>query len=449
MSRPATAIRRTLKRVLDPSGSGGLRDRAALAFWSGYGRACGARLRPFRSPADAPARAVEPGGECVAVSADYFLTHLRTCLLPFWARHSIDRSFGGYLLHLDRRGRLYAEERKLAGMQARMIYAFALGHRVDPEGGWLALAKPGIEFLLERFWDREHGGWFLSVERDGQVASTEKHLFHQAYVLAALAEFHDLTGDASLLPYIARTLELIERHAWDPRHGGFVESCRRDWTLLERRKTACVQLDMLFALLAIGRVCGRGRLCPRLSDVADIVSTRMRDPVHGSLLEVFRNGWTYSPAATRDRLQTGHNLKAAWLLLAAHEVTGDPVHADAARRLVGFCLRHAWCRTGGGFVHDLFRNGRLAGVRHLWWTECEGLLALLAVHRHTGDESFLSLFRQLAAFIDTRFVDREHGEWFTSCDSSGAILDDRKGGTYRAAYHPVQACYEAWRALAV
>ncbi len=54
---------------------------------------------------------------------------------------------------------------------------------------------------------------------------------------------------------------------------------------------------------------------------------------------------------------------------------------------------------------------------------------------------------ELVAFCLGCFVDSEHGEWYTACHADGAVKDDRKGGSWKAAYHTVQACFYAYAQL--
>jgi mannose/cellobiose epimerase-like protein (N-acyl-D-glucosamine 2-epimerase family) len=182
------------------------------------------------------------------------------------------------------------------------------------------------------------------------------------------------------------------------------------------------------------------RFRERARQLAGLIVERTCDPDRGCVLEVFRPDWRYSPMAERDRVLIGHNLKVAWLLLRVHELDPHPEYVQAAIRMVEFCLRHGWDPVHGGFFHYVFRTGGLASPKKIWWPECEGLHALLALHRLTGEARYWDYFSALTHFVSQSFMDREHPEWFTSCHPDGTPLDDHKGGTYKSAYHTVQAC---------
>lgn len=432
-------IKGILKRILEPYRRDGLAHQMPLFFWQGY-----AKFKEQKVPGE-PALAVPTSA--LADPAASFLAHLTTNLLPFWHAHSLDPTSGGYFTHLDRWGAVYDASAKYVTMQARLIYAFSAGHTLQPDRDYREVARHGVDFLTQFFWDSRHGGWRQSVRRDGQAISDLKALFDQAYVLFGLAEYYRLTREPAILDYLTRTYQLLEKHAWDGNQGGYYESCHPDWSLHAERKTICVQLDMLRAVLALDSLTGEAAYRRRVLQLADLISRQMIDPGHGCVLEIFHPDWRYAPVATRDQIQIGHNLKGAWLLLRVNALEPRAGYVQTATRMIEFCLDHGWDRIHGGFFQHVYRTGPLASPIKLWWPECEGLNALLNLYQLTGEVRYWDFFQALAAFAFTHFVDPAGGEWFTSCQADGKPLDDHKGGTYKSAYHTVQACLEVWQKL--
>jgi N-acylglucosamine 2-epimerase len=366
--------------------------------------------------------------------ADYARRHVLEQVLPFWRRHSVDTIEGGFMTCLDRRGDVY-DTAKPAAMNARMVFAFSIGHELDPGGGHLDLARHGVDFL-ERTWDREHGGWPNLSNRDGSVREHGKRLFTQAYVLYGLAHYARVAEDGALLERLVDFYDLVEARAWDPVHSGYYASCNPDWSVKTDWKTICVQLDFMKVVHVLHELTGDSRFADRMSELADLVAFRMRDPGSGVVLEYFHRDWRYHPEPRRDTLELGHNLKAVrWLL-----ETGDPRYLEAAQETLDFALTRGWDERHGGFWQHLRRSGRLAAKEKEWWAECEGLWALLLMHRETGDPVLLDRAQELMRFCFTHFADPEHGDWYMSCRRDGRPADERKGGIYKAAYHVVDAC---------
>jgi mannobiose 2-epimerase len=320
----------------------------------------------------------------------------------FWEAHAQDPLHGGFVQHLDRLGAITDPAgEKSSAMQARFLYAFAAGYVLNQDPRHLALARRGLSFLMEHLWDEAEGGWYQSVERDGRPRATTKPLFAQAYALVGVLEYFRATHDPSVAATIARAWELIDRRAWDGVHGGYFERCGPRWEVVSDLKTCCVHLDLLGAAITTFELFGTLQDLDRVRRLADVAAHRLRDPVHGLLLEVYHRDWRYYPAVVRDRVQVGHVLKGARALLEASSATGDETFAAAAFALADAALRHGWDPDHGGFCYLISRTGRVADSTKLWWHQCEALASLAHL---------------------------------------AAIADSAKGGRYKAAYHTVAAC---------
>lgn len=201
-----------------------------------------------------------------------------------------------------------------------------------------------------------------------------------------------------------------------------------------------MHLDLLGAAITTLELFGTGRDLERVRRLADLVVHRLRDRRHGLLLEVHHRDWRYYPGATRERVQVGHVLKGARALLEASEATGDERYARIGRDLVGAGLRDGWDPEYGGLYFLVSRNGRLSDSTKLWWHQCEALAALAHLAAAENGSVYRETFLRLAEFCFTNLSDPEHGEWFTSCQADGRVLDSAKGGLYKSAYHTVAAC---------
>ena len=71
-------------------------------------------------------------------------------------------------------------------INARMTYVFALAHLAGVAGAD-ALAASGLDALAGRYADREHGGWFASLDPAGNVLDATKANYAHAHVLLAAA----------------------------------------------------------------------------------------------------------------------------------------------------------------------------------------------------------------------------------------------------------------------
>jgi len=96
--------------------------------------------------------------------------HLVKELLPFWTSRMIDEIKGGFITHFDKDGNDSGEDEKSLIAQTRSIYTLASAHRAGyGDGNYADLAKHGMDFLLEKMWDSEYGGFFWMTDRRGNI----------------------------------------------------------------------------------------------------------------------------------------------------------------------------------------------------------------------------------------------------------------------------------------
>ncbi len=436
------ALGRWAVRRCEPTGTSPTADRLRLRVWDGQALVKGPRRLRLRGQADRHPGRPSPR----RYDAGFYRDHLLGNVIPFWARFSVDREQGGFLTHLDRQGRLLSAGFKTSAMQARIVYAFSLAYLLDPRPEHLEHADHGARFLREHLWDPRFGGWLESVDRDGTPRELDKPIVSQAYAVTGLLAHHRAGGEAESLDRAAETLRLLDERAWDCNHGGYLNRCRRDWTLQSERKSASVHNDITVALAAASVSAPDSGYERRLSELGDLLARRLSIGSPPRIGATFRRDWTYSPAPTSDVIDIGQSLKSAATLAEASQIIGREDLLAHARRLADFCEQNAWDRRHGGFLTYLYRGGRPASEEKLWWTQCEGIVALAALGSLTGAERYRALLDRLTGFCVEHFID-EGGEWYTSCEPDGQVRDSRKGGTWKGPYHSARAGFYGWQYL--
>src|SRR5674476_479033 len=87
--------------------------------------------------------------------------HLVNELLPFWTTRMIDKTNGGYITHFDKDGNDSGEDEKSLIAQTRCLYTISSAHRAGYGNGQYAkLARHGADFLINKMWDKEYGGFY-------------------------------------------------------------------------------------------------------------------------------------------------------------------------------------------------------------------------------------------------------------------------------------------------
>jgi len=413
-------------------------------------------------------RTVPQPRSCEPLSAETFRQHALKDILPYWYEHALDREHGGYIPQLDRQWRVTDPTRKDIVPTTRLIYNFSQGQLLGGPAWCREAARLGLDFLLAHFWDQKFGGWYWQVSSEGEPREDAKATYGHAFAILALGEFHRAFGSTTrpgssrpsadgrpdlaaapdeALRIAKRTFDLLEERVYDPVHGGYRERFRRDWSAPDPVRTQNSQMHMVEALLALFEASGEERSLARAVELCHLMNDKLFDHEHGCLPEFFRNDWSDSPGERGDPVEPGHQMEWAWLLLRVHAYRPEPLFLERAKQLADFALRFGWDEKFGGFVTTLTRTGEVSNPHRSFWQQCEGVLATLWLWDRTNEEKYRVAFERAARYCFTHFADWQYGGWFASLDGANRTADDHKGGPWKADYHQVQMCAEAFRLL--
>ena len=102
----------------------------------------------------------------------------------------------------------------------------------------LEAARHGYEFLRDRMWDKDFGGFYWEVGASGHAATrTEKQMYGQAVALYALTEYALASGDPAAKGIATELFNLMETKGHDTKHGGYRDILQRDWSPVPKRAT--------------------------------------------------------------------------------------------------------------------------------------------------------------------------------------------------------------------
>ncbi len=136
-------------------------------------------------------------------------------VVPFWTRHSPDREFGGYFTQLDRDGSLYGTDKPI-WLQGREAWLFAtLYNEVEPRAEWLELAQSGCDFLARYAFD-ERGKMYFCVARDGRPLRMRRYVFSEVFGCIAFAALGRATRDVRHMQTATRLYDSFVRHLRTP-----------------------------------------------------------------------------------------------------------------------------------------------------------------------------------------------------------------------------------------
>lgn len=315
-------------------------------------------------------------------------------------------------------------------LNARMTYVFTLAH-LEGVAGADALAASGLQALADRYADREHGGYYASIDVSGQVTDATKANYAHAHVLLAAAGAV-AAGLPGAEPALAAATGAIERHFWSDAEGCALESWDAAFTESEPYRGANSNMHSVEAYLAAADATGDRVWLDRAASVAARLIDGQARAHAWRVPEHYDEHWQprldYNHDRRSDQFRPygttpGHSFEWARLLLileAAQEAaqeTAEPAPtgwlAEAAAALFDAAVANAWRRDGHpAFVYTVAEDGQPVVTTRMHWVACEAVLAADALHRRTGEERFAALAARWWDEIDRYFLDREGGSWW-------------------------------------
>lgn len=370
-------------------------------------------------------------------------------ILPFWHPHVIDREEGGYRLNHDVVGNYLGPADKGIVTQSRTVWFFSRLVRAGlGSAEHLEAAQHGFRFLKERMWDNQHSGFFWTVDSSGvRPVIAKKHLYGQAFALYALSEYALASRDISAETLARDLFELIEQHAHDERHGGYIDSFNEDWStpppeeinpidVPSRLKLMNTHLHILEALTTYFQLVREPLVRERLIESIFIQSNTVVRKSVGGCTDQYEADWTPVNSPNVDRVSYGHDVENVWLLMEACRSANcyiSPLR-DLFETLFDYSLKYGFDYKEGGFFESGPFHQPADKREKVWWVQAEALCSALEMIRLTGDRKYWDCFLKTLDWVEKRQMDRERGDWFWSIREDGAPARE-KAGLWKTAYH--------------
>jgi mannobiose 2-epimerase len=378
-------------------------------------------------------------------------TELTGNILPFWMAHALDRGNGGFYGAITNDLQVHNEVPRSAILCARLLWTFATAYRKLGQPEYLQTAKWAYDYLTSVFWDQEYGGVYWSVNYAGEPVLDGKHHYAQAFAIYGLSEYHRATGDNRSLELAQRLFVLLETHAFEPLHGGYLEGSRRNWgkladmRLSERdlncRKSMNTMLHILEAYTNLLRVWPDARLKEQHRALILIFLEQIIDPQSAHFKLFFDDAWQ----SLLPHISYGHDIEGSWLLVEAAEIQGDPGLLERVRSLA-VRMAEAVYQQGVDEDGSLFYEAGPEGLEDdskSWWVQAEAMVGFYSAYQLSDQEHFTQAARRSWEYIQAQLVDHEYGDWIKQRRRDGTIDSSvYKVGPWECPYHHSRAGFE-------
>jgi mannobiose 2-epimerase len=319
-----------------------------------------------------------------------------------------------------------------------------------------AAADRAYHYLVEHFFDHEHGGVFWELDAEGRPCNTKKQVYAQAFTIYSLTAYHALTGLREAMDYALSFFELMEKLTRDRKAGGYLEAFTREWGELDDLrlsdkdlnfpKTMNTHLHVIEAYTALYEQTPTAEVESALRHLLECFDKRIIDPENFHQRMFMTEDWADHSAG----LSYGHDIECSWLLHKALKALKNPeVNTQLMPSVLG--LASACLREGLSARGDLMDAWDFATRRHhhasIWWVQAEALVGFINTYALTGDDKYLAAAERLWDFIRQHHVDGEHGEWLWLSRLDDGYQDHYKAGFWKGPYHNGRAMLESCKIL--
>ena len=332
--------------------------------------------------------------------AEKYECELVNSIIPFWEKNCEDKEYGGYFTSLDRDGTVY-DTTKYMWMQWRIVYMFAELYLAGyREENFVRLAEQGFDFLYRHGSD-EKGRYYFALNRQGVPAMAPYSLFSDCFAAMGSAKLYRITGNKLHADAACQAMEnYIER----AKSG----NSALQWDKSMPGKTAYLSLGHYMMMANLGLMMndclGSDRFDSAMDTAVDMVLNKFYSPEFGLVFEnmpVDRDKPDLDSSIGR-QMNPGHVLEAMWFLLNYLEsVPGSDDKIAAINKIIANTLEFGWDKEYGGIFYFMDALGK----PHL---ELQHDMKLWWVH----NEATLACLHAYKTSGDPRFAD-----WFEKVDN--------------------------------
>ena len=358
---------------------------------------------------------------------------LTTNILPFWMANGLDKENGGYFTCLGRDGTLM-DSTKSVWFQGRFafILAYAYNH-VEMNPEWLTACKDGLDFIEKHCFD-DDGQMFYSVTKEGIPIRKRRYVFSETFAAIAMAQYAIASGDQS---YAVKALDLFKKVVNYRNHPELLPAKFREGFNAKGHSFCMILID---TAARIREAIQDPMLDKQISASINELLTDFVHPEYKAILEAVGPHGEFIDTLAGRTINPGHSIETSWFILEeAKHRNWDKDMKDLGLTLFNWSWNWGWDKQYGGisYFKDC-KNFPPQDYWHdmkFWWPQCEAIIGSLYAYLATKDIHYLELHRMINEYTFTHFPDPEYPEWYGYLHFDGSLSQPAKGNMYKGPFH--------------
>ena len=365
--------------------------------------------------------------------AESYKKDLTENIMPFWMKYGLDRENGGVYTCVDRDGSLM-DTTKSVWFQGRFAFICSFAYNnVEKNQEWLDAAKSTLEFIEKHCFD-EQGHMYFSVTAEGKPLRKRRYVFSETFAAIAMSEYALATGDQYWAKRAIQVFEDTQRFLATP---GFLPAKFEADVKLQGHSIVMILINVGSC---IRKVVDDPKLTQQIDESIEKLKKYFIHPEFKCLLEtVGENGEFIDTNMTRT-INPGHCIETSWFIMEEAKLRGwDKPMFDMALQVFDWSWDWGWDKQYGGIIN--FRDCKnlpsqdYSQDMKFWWPQCETIIASLYAYLGTGDEKYLYRHERISEWTYAHFPDAEYGEWYGYLHRDGTVAQPAKGNLYKGPFH--------------
>lgn len=366
-------------------------------------------------------------------------------VLPFWLNNSLDKEYGGYFTCLERDGSVFDTD-KFMWLQGREVWMFSmLYNKVEKRQEWLDAAILGAEFM-KKYGHDGNLDWYFSVTREGNPIVDPYNIFSYTFATMAFGQLAIATGNKEYEEIAKKTFEKILKRADNPKD---------KWNKLHpgTRPMKNFALPMILCNLAleIEPLIDPEFLQNAIENSINTTLEFIRPELNGLVVENIGLDGQLVDSMDGRHMNPGHSIESMWFLMDLGKRLNRPELIEKAKETALKMVEYGWDKEYDGIFYFMDLKGHptqeLEWDQKLWWVHIETLITMIKGYRLTGDKRCLDWFNRVHDYVWKHFADPEYPEWFGYLNRRGEVLLSLKGGKWKGCFHVPRGLYQVWQVL--
>ena len=377
--------------------------------------------------------------------AQQYKSELLDRVMPFWMEKSIDKEFGGYFTCLERDGEVFDTD-KFIWLQGREVWMLStLYNKVEKRQEWLDAAIQGAEFL-KMYGHDGNLNWYFALDREGNPLVEPYNIFSYTFAVIAFGQLSIATGNQEYADIAKKTFDIVLSKVDNPK-GRWSKAAPGARSL----KSFALPMILCNVALEIESLLDKDFLDKTIETCVHEVMDVFYRPELGLIVEHLGTNNEMVDCMDGRLLNPGHAIEAMWFIMDLGKRLGDQALIEKAVKIALAEVEYGWDEKYGGIFYFMDRLGRplqqLEWDQKLWWVHIETLITMIKGYELTGSEECLAWFERIHDYVWSHFMDPEHPEWFGYLNRQGEVLLTLKGGKWKGCFHVPRGLMQVYQSL--